>query len=84
MATGTETDLPRDLIDRAMQLPAAGREKLGRLLLDSVPASETTADTTRDLIRERIGQLVRGEVELLDADDVVMDLERRYGPENPS
>jgi hypothetical protein len=41
-------------------------------------------NVTRELIRERIGQLVRGEVELLDADEVVADLERRYGPESPT
>lgn len=84
MATGIETDLPQDLIDRAMQLPPAGREKLGHLLLDSVPAPGETTSATRELIRERIGQLVRGEVELLDADDVVADLERRYEPESPT
>ncbi|HXD88972.1 MAG TPA: hypothetical protein VN641_20950 [Urbifossiella sp.] len=74
-----DPEIPQDLVDRALQLHPAGREKLGRLLLDSVVDS---ADA-RELIHARLGQLVKGEVELLDADELVADLERRYGAENP-
>ena len=73
----TETDLPQDLLDRAMQLPTVGREKLGQILLQSV-----VDGAARDLIRSRISQLVSGEVQLLDADDVVADLEREFGYQN--
>jgi hypothetical protein len=75
-ALTTDTDLPQDLLDRAMQLPSTGREKLGQLLLHSVADSISA----RELIRSRIAQLVGGEVELLDAEEVAADLEREFGP----
>lgn len=74
----TEADLPQDVLERAMQLSPLGREKLGTILLESV-RDEAAA---RDLIRTRIAQLVSGEVELLNAEDVVADLEREFGKEN--
>lgn len=42
------------------------------------------ADRDKQLIRSRLEQLMSGEVELLDADDVVADLKRRYAPEEQS
>ena len=69
-----ECEVPQDLVDRAMQLSPASRTKFGQLLLDSV--AETAA--ARDLIHSRIAQLVSGNAELLDADEVVDELERRY------
>lgn len=79
-ATIADETVPQDLLDRAMQLHTASRGKLGQLLLASV----TEANAARDLIHSRIAQLVGGEVELRDADELIEELERRYGVENPS
>ena len=76
-AVGADLDVPADLLDRAMQLPLASRGKLGQILIASV----AEANATRDLIHSRIAQLVSGEAELVDAEVVLADLERRYAPE---
>ena len=75
--TMTDTDRPQALVDRALQLPLATREKFGHLLLDSV----VDRAAARDLIHSRIAQLVSGEAELVDAEVVLTELERRYSPE---
>lgn len=72
----TETELPQDLVDRAMKLSAAGREKLGQMLLESI--------SVKELLRTRIEQLRSGTVELLDADEVADDLEREFGKDETS
>ena len=68
-----ECEVPQELLDRAMQLPTASREKFGKLLLESV--AEATA--TRDLIHARIAQLVSGEAKLLDPEDMFTEMKRR-------
>ena len=75
-----ETEIPQDLVERAMQLPLATREKFGHLLLDSV----LDRATARELIHSRIAQLVSGEVELRDAEELLLELEAGILPERPA
>ena len=76
-----------ELVDRLLKLPEDVRLDLARLLTDSVREGFTSLaeaeQRDKDQIRSRVDQLVKGEVELLDADDVVAELERRYQQEKP-
>ena len=66
-------DIPQDLMDRALQLPPASREKLGQLLLESLAPPR---EAVRELLRGRIDELVRGEAELIDAEEIGPALQR--------
>ena len=79
----TTADRSVELIDRLLKLPEHVRLDLAHLLLDSVREGfNSLAEAEKrdkEMIRMRIGQIVRGEVPLLDAEEVLADLEQRYG-----
>lgn len=74
------------LINALLCWPEPDRLALAQLLLDSVKENfaslEQVHANDKELIRSRLADLVSGKVELLDVDDVMADLERRYGAEN--
>lgn len=74
-------DRSTELVDRLLKLPAETRLDLANLLLDSVREGFTSLaeaeQRDKELIRSRIDQLVKGEVELLDADEVVRRMRAR-------
>src|SRR4051812_16462979 len=78
-------DRSTELVDRLLKLPDDVKLDLARLLTDSVregfASLEEGQKKQKELIRSRLDQLVKGEVELLDADDVVAELEQRYRQE---
>ncbi|MBA4062942.1 MAG: hypothetical protein C0501_04395 [Isosphaera sp.] len=79
---------PTPLVDRLLKLPEETRLDLANLLLDSVRQGFTSLaeaeQRDKEMIRSRIDQLVKGEVELLDAKEVVARLMSRYSKEKPS
>ena len=90
MTTPTQAALPaRDELTKCLlALPPDDRLYFAKLLTDSVrdgfTSLEEAAARDKQLIRSRLEQLVSGEVELLDAEDVVADLEQRYAQEEPA
>jgi predicted ATPase len=74
-------DRSTELVDRLLKLPAETRLDLANLLLDSVRQGFTSLAEAekrdREMIRSRIDQLVKGEVELLDADEVFRRIDAR-------
>lgn len=69
-----------------MSLPSEERRRIGYALLVSVgdvgeddDAPVELSDEWKDEISRRIGEIERGEVELLDADAVADELRRRFG-----
>jgi hypothetical protein len=59
------TDRAQKLLDEALALPAEDREKIGKVLLDSIDD-----DAQRETITRRIEEIERGEAEVHDAMDV--------------
>jgi hypothetical protein len=84
----TATGRSADLVNKLLKLPEQTRLDLAHLLLDSVREGFTSLEEAekrdKELIRSRIEQVVKGEVELLDANEVVAKLMRRYSKEKPS
>ena len=84
-ATAATADRSTELVNRLLRLPDEVKLDLARLLTDSVREGFTSLDDgakkQKELIRSRLDQLVSGQVELLDADDVVAELERRFKEE---
>lgn len=73
MASTAESEVPQDLLDRAMQLPSESRERFGKLLLDSVAESAES----RELIRERIAELSDPSTQLLEPEEVFAAIRQR-------
>jgi hypothetical protein len=77
-----------ELVNKLLKLPEQTRIDLAQLLLDSVRQGFTSLEEAekrdKDLIKSRIDQLVKGEVQLLDANEVVTNLKRRYSKEKSS
>ena len=74
-------DRSTELVDRLLKLPEETRLDLANLLLDSVREGFTSLAEAekrdKEMIRSRIDQLVKGEVELLDADEVFRRIDAR-------
>ena len=80
-ATPATADRSTELVNRLLKLPDEVKLDLARLLTDSVREGfnslEESEKKQKELIRSRLDQLVSGKVELLDADDMVAELEQR-------
>ena len=74
-----------ELMERAIRLPAAEREELVRFLiesLDRVTEDVDEAEIERAWLAEverRVGEIDRGEVELIPGDEVFARLRRKFG-----
>ena len=72
-----------ELVNALLKWPEQLRIGLGRLLLDSVKEGFTSLEEAeqrdRDLIRTRVEQVVRGEVELLEPEQVFAAIRQRLG-----
>lgn len=68
-----------DLKKRAAQLPDTARADLALSLIESLdgPADPEVEDAWRVEIERRIGQIDRGEVQLIPGDEVMAQLRRR-------
>ena len=84
-AAPAAADRSTELVNRLLKLPDEVKLDLARLLADSVREGFTSLEESekkqKELIRSRLDQLVSGKVELLDADDVVAELERQFKEE---
>jgi hypothetical protein len=84
-APNAATDRSTDLVNKLLKLPEQTRLNLAHLLLDSVREGFTSLEEAekrdKELIHSRLDQLVKGEVQLLDANEVVANLVRRYSKE---
>src|SRR5438552_1864205 len=73
------------LVNALLQWPEEDRLALAILLQDSVKERFTSLEqveqSDKELIRSRLEDLVSGKVPLLDADEVVAELKRRYTKE---
>ena len=84
-APNAATDRSTDLVNKLLRLPEQTKLDLAHLLLDSVREGFTSLEEAekrdKELIHSRLDQLVKGEVQLLDANEVVANLVRRYSKE---
>jgi hypothetical protein len=73
------------VVNALLKWSAEDRQELAWLLLDSVrdgfTSVEEAAQFQKDELRRRIDDVVNGRVKLLDAEEVLADLERRFPPE---
>jgi Putative addiction module component len=80
-ATAATADRSIELIDRLLKLPEQVRIDLAHLLLDSVREGFTSLKEVeqcdKELIRSRLDQLVKGEVQLLDAEEMFARMRQR-------
>lgn len=74
-------DTLTELKEKAAQLPDAERAELALSLIESLdgPADSDVEEAWRLEIERRIGQIDRGEVELISGDEVFARLRRRLG-----
>jgi hypothetical protein len=74
-------DRSAELVNRLLKLPEQVRLDLGRLLLDSVREGFTSLEEAekrdKDLIRQRVEELVSGKAELLDPEQVFAAMRKR-------
>lgn len=86
-ATTTTADRSTELVNRLLKLPEQTRLDLANLLLDSVREGFTSLEEAekrdKNLIRSRLEELVSGNAKLIDAEDFLADLEKRYRKETP-
>lgn len=70
-----------DLKEKAAQLSEAERAELALSLIESLdgPADPDVEEAWRIEVERRIGQIERGEVELIPGDEVFARLRRRLG-----
>jgi putative addiction module component (TIGR02574 family) len=70
-----------DIKERASRLPEAERAELALSLIESLdgPADPDVEDAWRIEIERRVGQIERGEVQLIPGDEVFARLRRRLG-----
>lgn len=84
-APNAATDRSTDLVNKLLKLPEQTKLDLAHLLFDSVREGFTSLEEAekrdKELIHSRLDQLVKGEVQLLDANEVVANLVRRYSKE---
>jgi len=75
------SDLLAELKERASQLSDAERAELALALIESLdgPADPDVEEAWRVEIERRIGQMERGEVQLVPGDEVFAKLRRRLG-----
>ncbi len=76
-----------EVIDRLLNLPEDVKIDLANLLLDSVRQGFTSLDIAqkrdKELIRSRLESMAKGEVELVDATELIAGLKSRYDREHP-
>jgi hypothetical protein len=79
--TAATADRSTELVNKLLKLPEQTRLDLAHLLLDSVREGFTSLEEAekrdRELIRSRIDQLVKGEVKLLDPEEMFAEMRRR-------
>jgi putative addiction module component (TIGR02574 family) len=75
------SDTLAELKEKASQLPDAERAELALALIESLdgPADPGVEEAWRIEIERRIGQIKRGEVQLIPGDEVFAKLRRRLG-----
>lgn len=75
------SDTLLELKQKAAQLPDAERAELALALIESLdgPADPDVEEAWRVEIERRIGQIDRGEVQLIPGDEVFARLRRRLG-----
>jgi len=75
------SDMLAELKEKASQLSDAERAELALALIESLdgPADPDVEEAWRVEIERRIGQVQRGEVELIPGDQVFAKLRRRLG-----
>lgn len=79
--TPPAADRSAELVDRLLRLPDDVKLDLARLLTDSVREGFTSLaegeKKQKELIRSRLEQLVSGEVEVLDSQQVLANMQAR-------
>lgn len=84
MSTTTEaaTDIPVDLIERAMALSAAAKERLGFMMLDAAQGPpddpELVRKETHELIKDRLEGFLSGKYQAVDAKESIAKLKQWY------
>jgi putative addiction module component (TIGR02574 family) len=75
------SDILAELKEKASQLSDAERAELALALIESLdgPADPDVEEAWRVEIERRIGQIERGEVQLIPGDEVFAKLRRRLG-----
>ena len=75
------SDILAELKEKASQLSDAERAELALALIESLdgPADPDVEEAWRVEIERRIGQMERGEVQLIPGDEVFAKLRRRLG-----
>jgi hypothetical protein len=77
-----DIDLPADLVDRALQLPASAKVKLAGLLLDAAQESPADAEQARrewrEVITERVSGYLNGTIPTEDAAEALARIEEQF------
>jgi hypothetical protein len=80
-ATATAADRSTELVNKLLKLPEQTRLDLAHLLLDSVREGFTSLEEAekrdKELIRSRLDQLVKGEVQLQTPEEMFAEMRRR-------
>jgi putative addiction module component (TIGR02574 family) len=79
MATGEMEMSSEDLKAAVLALPKEERADLAELLIDSLVDQEEIDQAWIIECRRRLGEIERGEVELIDNEEVFAKLRARYG-----
>jgi hypothetical protein len=77
-----DVDLPTDLVDRALQLPAPAKVKLAGLLLDAAQESPADAEQVRqewrEVITQRVNGYLSGTIPAVDAAEALARIEEQF------
>lgn len=70
-----------ELLDRALQLPADEREKIARILYESLAEEEDDEDQAAwaEEIKQRVEEIRNGTVETIPAEEVFAEMRARFG-----
>ena len=82
MSAVADTERADELLQRALQLSPTSRDRIAIGILDSLLGptddAQTTQSTWRDELDRRMDEIEAGTVELLDADEALDAIEKRY------
>lgn len=77
-----KADIPADLIERAMALPLAARERFAVILMEAAAGPpddpELVRKETKELIADRIEGYLSGRYKTVDAKESLEEIERWY------
>lgn len=83
MTAVPDVDLPQELVDRAMGLPAAARFKLADMLLQSADDPELVRAEWNEVIAARAKAYAEGRLPTRDALDVVDEIDTELDAKYP-